>query len=259
MFLTAPHAVGQTTQPAEPAKTRILLLPFEQLSGDPAIATALTRSVEMDLSRKGNYETVLSEKPATDAAAANELGKRQEYQFVVRGTVQTTDDRVRISGEVLDVAQAKAAGTFKITGPLHEIFELQDLVAEQVRKRLPRTETRETAERAEVPGYQPLGGRDNDDRRFDPDWLHPSNAMRDDGVTWRYNYGYPPYGFTPYGFSYGYGLGWSPYAYGYYPSRIYRPLYGDRYADYTYRGVPDRHAYYRSFSGPVPQRWYRNR
>ena len=266
-------AGGQTTRPAaqdSARPTRVLVLPFESLSGDNAehavVARALRRSVELDLARHRNYQTISSEKVAPDAAGALESGKTLEADFVVWGTTQVVDDRVRVSGEVLDVARGELVGQFKVTGALRELFELQDAVAEQVRRRLtrrdqrPRATTRDDGdERVEIPPFDPLRV---DRRRFESDWLAPAGALHDD-ITYRYNFGHVPYGFTP--FAYGCSPYFGYYRYSYSPHRL---VYRDRSADYTYRGLPDRRGYYgyhyghglrplRSFDGPVPLRWLR--
>lgn len=276
-FLTvfsACFAVGagaQTTRPADaqPEERRIAVLPFESLSGadHAAVAGAIGQSVARDLAGVRGFGIVTPNTAAEDAAGALAAGKEAQADFVVWGTVQVVDDRVRISGELLDVNANRSAGQFKITGSNRELFELQDMVAEQVRRRLRRAEIAEPtengeAERPEVPASEPL--RVDRARRFTPDWMEPADSVDDDDVTHRHNYGYPPY-YAPYGFYPYYGY----YRYSYSPHRL---LYRGHAADYTYRGLPDRRGYYgyphhygygpaplHSFDGPVPLRWLRRR
>ena len=127
-----------TTAAAEP---RVLVVPFESLAGggpeDDAAAVARTmhRSLVVDLSRMRDLRAVEATEVAPNRDAAIAAGKEAGATFVVWGTVQYVEGRVRVDGEVLDAETADAAGRFKVTGTLRELFELQDLVAEQVRRR----------------------------------------------------------------------------------------------------------------------------
>ena len=256
---------------AEPAPTtaayepRVLVLPFENIGTGPsdeasaAVARAMHRSLVVDLSRVRNLRAVDATEVAPDRDAAIAAGKSGDADSVVWGTVQYVEGRVRVDGEVLDVHTADAKGRFKVTGTLRELFELQDLVAEQVRRHVSQpapaergdqVEGVDNAEPAEVPEGKPLrvAGRGRE-----PAWSRRPSVLRDD-ITLRYNYADEPYWYSPYWrwpyhyYSRGY------YGYYHYP---YRPL-RYRLADdfYTYRGLPDRPAYY-EFHGPVPLRWHR--
>ena len=90
----------------------------------------------MDLARVRNFHAIEAEKVAPDQAAALEAGKAEGAGRVVWGTVQRVEGRIRITGQVLDVDRGESAGQFKLTGSFRELFELQDLLAEQVRRRL---------------------------------------------------------------------------------------------------------------------------
>src|SRR5688572_29062267 len=98
-------AVAQTTRPSDSPETRVAVLPFESLSGadHTAVAETIGRSVARELSRVSGYQIVTSDTFAQDAARAVEAGKEAGADFVVWGTVQVTEDRMRIAGELLDV------------------------------------------------------------------------------------------------------------------------------------------------------------
>jgi hypothetical protein len=208
--------------------------------------------------------------------------------YVVSGTIQESDGRVRVAGVVLDVAKNQPTGSFKATGEAREVFELEDQVAARVRLHLMRSvalargtqDEGANTQPAEVPASEPLQARV---RSIDPDWINSPDNSGDDNYengTYRYNYTYPyaywssPYWSIPYGYGNYYGLGYSPgyygyglgygyggYHYSYY--RPWRPLYQHRFYDYSSRGMYDRNTYYgfgprilHSFNGPVPMRNY---
>jgi TolB-like protein len=272
LLLTVQPARGETPATKAASEPGVLVLPFEPLAGGgteddaAAVARVMHRSLVVDLSRVRNLHTVESKKVAPDRDAAIAEGKADGAKFVVWGTVQYVEGRVRVNGEVLDVETADAAGRFKVTGRLRELFELQDLVAEQVRRHVanpakpngaePRAEgATDEAEPEEVPAGKPLRARP---REHVPGWAHPPALLRND-ITARYNYGYTSDWYSPY---------WrypSRYYYGYhgYGYRPYRPL-GYRLSDYhyTYDGLPDRRLHRRfgaldELYGPLPLRWLR--
>jgi TolB-like protein len=262
---------------ATPATTRVLILPFESLSGDPvgdaAPVPALARGLADDLSAGPSITSTHGEKVAPDAEAAIGLGKADGAQFVVWGTTQTVGDRVRVAGQVLDVGSGKAAGRFKLTGTVDGWFELQDAVAEQVRRRvLAGSGGRQAKVRdggpggagaadgarqpVEAPAGEPLWLRRHA-RGERPAWAEPP-ARRHEEPAHRYGAAVP-YDFDAFGY---WGHGW------YHrrcdrPDRPWRGRFGQY--RYTYDGHPrprwDHYGPARlgRFHGPVPLRWFRRR
>src|SRR5687768_3652711 len=123
------------SQPDTASATRVLVLPFESLSGGPtgdaAAVAGLARSLADDLSAAPSVTCSQGDKVAADAAAAMELGRADGAQFVVWGTTQVIADRVRVAAQVLDVGSGKAVGRVKLTGTIDGWFELQEAVAER--------------------------------------------------------------------------------------------------------------------------------
>lgn len=289
-----------TTQPATAAAgergggaTSVLVLPLEPLGGSPdsigELARAVQKSIVQDLSRSKQF--LVSEGGAIpanrDAALAS--GKSVGADYVVSGTIQESDGRIRVAGDVLDMGTIKPVGSFKVSGDTRNVFELEDQVAARVRLHVMRSvalargtqdEAASDTQPAEVPASEPLRARV---RSIDPDWLTPPDYSDDDNyksTTWRYNYTYPydywysPYWSIPYGygnyyglgypsryFGYGLGYGYGGYHYSYY--RPWRPLYQYRSYDFYNRGMYDRRTYdgfgpriLHNFNGPVPMRNY---
>jgi TolB-like protein len=280
------------SQPATPQRedraTTVVVLPLEPLGGSPEsigeLARAIQKTIVQDISRSRQFR--VSEGGAIpanrDAALAN--GKTAGADYIVSGTIQESDGRVRIAGDVLDVAKNQPAGSFKATGDTRDVFELEDQVAARVRLHLMRSvvlargaesQGSDTQPAVDVPGSEPLQARV---RSIDPDWLTPPDNADDSNYangTWRYNYTYPynywsiPYGYgnyyglcyAPGYFGYGLGYGYGGYHYSYY--RPWRPLYQYRSYDFYNRGMYDRRTYdgfgpriLHSFSGPVQMRNY---
>jgi TolB-like protein len=230
----------------EPAKpTRVLVMPFESLSSEAdAAARVIQRSLLLELNRLRNIHALEFKKVAADTPDPLVEGKAHDAAFVLSASVQVADRRVRVIGQVLDLQKQNSQPShFKLTGSLGELFEFQDLLAEQVRRRvsLAQEETDETPEAVEIPPSEPLR-------------VAPSRRREAQSDEMQYRYNVLPdaycYGYAPSGYRY----------------RSYRPLYESRYYDYTYRGLPDRRAcggFYLpplyTFDCPIPLRWMRYR
>jgi TolB-like protein len=254
------------TKPAD--QPAVLVLPLESIATESehdadAVTRAINRSVSVNLSRARDMRVIEGKEPAPDRDTALDLGRVNQAGLVVWGNVQYAAGRVRIDSEVLGVEKRETIGHFKLTGTLPELFELEDELAEKLRRHLApakKTDEQPAADAPpEVPASQPLRIAQH---ARDPDWKTPRPVVHDD-VTWRYNYRDIPYWYTP-------GSLYSPYAYyGFGSYRTwrwgpYRPLYGWRMSDvYSYDGLPARN--FRDgwnpmhrYSGPVPARWLRD-
>jgi TolB-like protein len=140
-------------QATRPAQNVILILPFASVSGadDAWIGKAAQQDLYADLTQ-GTILRVLapgSVPAAVDQGAA--LGKARELgaSFVVFGQSQTAGKEVRLSGQVLGVIDGKPLGAIKATGPIDELFELEDALAGQVLTVLPRNLLNEQALRSQ--------------------------------------------------------------------------------------------------------------
>jgi TolB-like protein len=129
-------------QATQPAQNVILVLPFASASGadDAWIGKAAQQDLYADLTQ-GTVLRVLAPGPVSAAADQGDaLGKAREMgaSFVVFGQTQIAGKEVRISGQVLGVSEGRPLGAIKATGPIDELFHLEDALAGQVLTMLPR-------------------------------------------------------------------------------------------------------------------------
>ena len=102
--------------PAEAAHLSIVVLPFTNLSGDPAqdyFADGVTENLTTDLSRiRGSF--VIAHNTAFTYKGKNlyakEIGKELGVRYVLEGSVQRDQNRVRVNAQLIDAESA--AGIF---------------------------------------------------------------------------------------------------------------------------------------------------
>ena len=149
-----------------PEKPSLAVLPFQNLSGDPEqeyfadgmveeITTAIARLPWLFVIAR-NSSFAYKGKPVDVKQVARELGVR----YVLEGSVRKGGNRVRITAQLIDTANAAHIWADRFDGALDDIFELQDQVASSVVGALePRLRQSET-ERAVRKPTENLGAYD---------------------------------------------------------------------------------------------------
>ena len=149
-----PLGPGQPTGTGRPCRRRagvkVLVLPFGQITPEPTqtwIAWAIQQNLAADLSQtKGVQPLAPADLAAADAWQAGTAGAA----FVIVGGYQVMDQKLRVTGLVLNVRLGTPAGGLKASGSLGELFDLEDTITAQVRQILPQPPSRPAA-RAIVP------------------------------------------------------------------------------------------------------------
>ena len=132
-------AVQPTTVVAGPSdKPSIAVLPFQNMSADPGqeyfadglvddITTALSRFRALFIIARNSSFTYKG-KPVDIKQVGHQLGVR----YVLEGSVRKAGSRLRISGQLIDVAIGAHLWADRFEGSLDDIFDLQDKVTQQV-------------------------------------------------------------------------------------------------------------------------------
>jgi adenylate cyclase len=121
-----------------PAKPSVAVLPFANLSGDPAqdyfadglvedIITALSRFKSLFVIAR-NSSFAYKGKPIDIRRVGRELGVR----YVLEGSVRKSGSQLRITGQLIDAATGTHLWAEEFDGPMADVFELQDKVASHV-------------------------------------------------------------------------------------------------------------------------------
>ena len=94
--------------PAEAARLSVVVLPFTNLSGDPSqdyFADGITEDLTTDLSRIRNSFVIARNTAFTykgKSIDAKEIGKELGVRYVLEGSVQRDQDRVRVNAQLID-------------------------------------------------------------------------------------------------------------------------------------------------------------
>ncbi len=116
----------------------MLVYPFENLSSSEEggnLSTAITESMISSLSRYKGI-SVLSSSTSLDAkskALSDPLiEKLYNADFVVRGSIQTLENRSRIQMRLTDLSHNKVIWVDKVDFALEDIFEIQDKIGDKI-------------------------------------------------------------------------------------------------------------------------------
>jgi adenylate cyclase len=140
VFVVRSGSESQEAPPALelPAKPSLAVLPFENLSGDPAqerladgivdeIAAAVSRVRSLFIVSR-NSTQVYRTRPAGPSQIGRELG----VQYLLEGSLKQSGDRVRITAQLIDAPTGTHIWANRYDGALADIFTLQDRITEGV-------------------------------------------------------------------------------------------------------------------------------
>ena len=134
-----PSAAGTSaTPPALPNRPSIAVLPFVNLSGDPAqdyLADGLTDNLLDALAQNPglfviarNATQVYRGKAVAPRAVAKDLGVR----YVLEGSMQKSGDRIRVTAQLIDAVNDNHLLSQKYDRNLTDLFALEDDLSQQI-------------------------------------------------------------------------------------------------------------------------------
>jgi TolB-like protein/predicted Ser/Thr protein kinase len=126
------------TRPAV-AGLRIAVLPFVNKGDDPQqryLCEGLTDAIVTELSHYGELAVMACRAGPCEGAVtdAREIGREIEVRYVLRGSVQSSAERIRVNAQLLDVRDGRSvwADTFDSDPTAQDLFDLQDALTQQV-------------------------------------------------------------------------------------------------------------------------------
>jgi adenylate cyclase len=125
---------GRLTRPAQAGHLSIVVLPFANLSGDPAqdyFADGITENLTTDLSRIKDSFVIARNTAFTykgKAIDAKEIGKELGVRYVLEGSVQRDQNRVRVNAQLIDAESGAHLWADRFDEDVADLFKLQDEV-----------------------------------------------------------------------------------------------------------------------------------
>ena len=132
---TTPAPVAANAgSPAEAARLSIVVLPFTNLSSDPSqeyFADGITDNLTTDLSRIRN-SFVIARNTAFSFKGKNvdarEIGRELGVRYVLEGSVQRDQNRVRVNAQLIDAGSGAHLWADRFEEDVADLFKLQDQV-----------------------------------------------------------------------------------------------------------------------------------
>jgi adenylate cyclase len=130
--LSSPQTAGPPPRPARPS---LAVLPFTNMTGDPAqeyFADGLVEEIITAIARLRWLFVIARNSTFTykgRAADIRQVSRELGVRYVLEGSVRKSADRIRISVQLIDGATGSHIWADTINGPLAEIFDLEDTIA----------------------------------------------------------------------------------------------------------------------------------
>jgi TolB-like protein/class 3 adenylate cyclase/cytochrome c-type biogenesis protein CcmH/NrfG len=130
--------LGTPTALPLPDKPSIVVLPFDNMSGDPQqdyFSNGITEVLTSDLSRIASLFIIARNTAFTykgKAINVQEVGKELGVRYVVEGSVQKAADHVRIVAQLINATTGHHLWSERYDRPLTDIFALQDEIVQKI-------------------------------------------------------------------------------------------------------------------------------
>ena len=134
---------GPVNAPAHPVlslpdKPSIVVLPFQNMSGEPEqeyFADGVVEEITTALSRFKTVFVIARNSSFTykgKAADVKQIGRELGVRYVLEGSVRKAANRVRITAQLIDAASGVHLWADRFDGAIEDIFDLQDQVTTSV-------------------------------------------------------------------------------------------------------------------------------
>jgi TolB-like protein len=144
---------GRLTKSAQAAHLSVVVLPFANLSGDPAqdyFADGITENLTTELSRIKDSFVIARNTAFTykgKSVDAKELGKELGVRYVLEGSVQRDQNRVRVNAQLIDAESGAHLWADRFDEGVADLFKLQDEVVTRLADSLNLALTKAEAEK----------------------------------------------------------------------------------------------------------------
>jgi adenylate cyclase len=162
---------------ALPDKPSIVVLPFDNMSGDPGqeyFADGIVEAITAALANIRSFFVIARNTAFTYKGKhinIRDIGRELGVGYALEGSVQRADDRIRITAQLIDTASGAHVWAQRYDGSANDIFELQDKITEQVAGSLQPSIQQAEIERVRRKRPQDLGAYDLTMRALPHVWM----------------------------------------------------------------------------------------
>jgi TolB-like protein len=215
VLLSGSFVLAQTTT----TPMKVLVVPFKLVNDTSShawVGAALQENMISDVAGAPGVQAVGLNHPLAnvDAGDAQHAGREAGASIVVFGSFQFSDEQLRVTGQAMDVGSGHTLATLQATGPVLDLFKIEDALGSQLSPALPQAPSNPNLAQVTYGPTQsatPLQttAAVNDNNAAAPQ-VYPDASQQYAAPSTTYVY--------PYGPSYSYGY---PYYYPYSPVYIY--------------------------------------
>jgi adenylate cyclase len=137
-YFLAGNRAATAQAPAEAARLSLVVLPFTNLSGDPAqdyFADGITENLTTELSHIHDSFVIARNTAFTFKGKnvdAKEVGRELGVRYVLEGSVQRDGNRVRVNAQLIDAGTGAHLWADRFEEDLADLFKLQDELVAQL-------------------------------------------------------------------------------------------------------------------------------
>ena len=131
------HQRQPEAPPSLPDKPSIVVLPFDNMSGDPEqefLADGIVETITAALSRIRSFFVIARNTAYTYKGKATnvlDIGRELGVAYVLEGSIQRSGGRVRITVQLIETDGGAHVWAERYDGNIDDIFDLQDRITEQ--------------------------------------------------------------------------------------------------------------------------------
>lgn len=131
-----------TSESAPRGKPSIAVIPFDNLGQDEVtgrLADGLTEDIITDLARFREFEVIARnsvEAYKGKPVDAGEIQRALNVRYILEGSIQRQDDRVRVTGQLIDAASGAHVWSDRWDRPVADVFQVQAELSQKVAAKL---------------------------------------------------------------------------------------------------------------------------
>jgi TolB-like protein len=139
MVVAASECAATQDRNTETREPTLLVLPVTVPSGQYSwVGAAIQQDMAVDLTHLTKARVIAPSKPTVqDATEALRAGRDAGAQYVVSTSARVSDNQLRVSGQLSEVATGQVLSPIGATAPVDDLFPLEDALAVQVARGLP--------------------------------------------------------------------------------------------------------------------------